>query len=107
MTRGRDANTAYLHERIVGDHEHDQPDGVHIARRGTSRNAAQLARTLIANRDEHVRTVHQIAQDADASALPAPMYGLLRQRSAAVQQRRAAYQQWEINSPTVASSIST
>jgi hypothetical protein len=33
--RGRDANTAYLYERIAeGDHEHaEQPDSPHVLRR--------------------------------------------------------------------------
>lgn len=94
MTRGRDANSAYLHERIAGENEHGQPDAVHIPRRGTSRDAAQLARALIANHDEQARTAHQIAQDAEASALPEPVRSLLRRRSDALQQRRTTYQQW-------------
>ena len=57
MTRSRDTNTAYLQERIAGENEHSQPNGVHIVivRRGTTRQAAQLARSLIANRDEQAR----------------------------------------------------
>ncbi|MDP7707356.1 MobF family relaxase [Mycobacterium sp. TY815] len=94
MTRGRDANTAYLHERIAGDHEHSQPDGVHIPRRGTSRDAAHLARTLIGNRDEQARTAHQIAQEAYGSPMPVPVRGLLWRRDKDVRQRRAAFQQW-------------
>ena len=94
MTRGRHTNTAYLHERIAGENEHSQPDGVHIPRRGTVKEAAQLARTLIANHDEQARTAHQIAQDADGPALPEPVHSLLRRRSEAIQQRRTAYQQW-------------
>jgi hypothetical protein len=51
--RGRDANTAYLYERIAeGDHEHaEQPDSPHVMRRGTSHDAAQLVRGIIAARD--------------------------------------------------------
>ncbi|RFZ11833.1 ATP-dependent RecD-like DNA helicase [Mycobacterium marinum] len=94
MTRGRDANTAYLHERIAGDNEHSQPDGIHIPRRGTSRDAAQLARTLIANRDEQVRTAHDIAGVADGSGLPESVGNLLRRRSDAIRQRHTAYQRW-------------
>jgi len=38
MTRGRESNQAYLYERIAGEgeHEHAQPDGLQIIRRGTS-----------------------------------------------------------------------
>ncbi|WP_066917782.1 helicase C-terminal domain-containing protein [Mycobacterium interjectum] len=94
MTRGRDTNTAYLHERIAGENEHSKSDGVRILRRGTAKEAAQRARTLIANRDEQVHTAHQIAQDADASLLPEPVRSLLRRRSDAIRQRRIAYEQW-------------
>lgn len=94
MTRGRDANTAYLHERIAGVHEHHQADGFHIPRRGTSRDAAQLARRLIGHRDERARTAHQVAHEADGSPLPVPVRGLLWRRDKDVRQRRAAFQQW-------------
>jgi ATP-dependent exoDNAse (exonuclease V) alpha subunit len=54
LTRGRDTNQAYLYERIAGEgeHEHAQPDGLHIARRGSGRDAAQLMRAIIATPDE-------------------------------------------------------
>ncbi|WP_373234687.1 MobF family relaxase [Mycobacterium marinum] len=94
MTRGRDTNTAYLHERMAGENEHSQSDGVHIPRRGTAKEAAQLARTLVANHDEQARTAHQIAQDADASALLERVRSLLRRRSDAIRQRCTTYQQW-------------
>jgi hypothetical protein len=57
--RGRDANTAYLYERIAeGDHEHaEQPDSLHVMRRGTSHDAAQLVRGIIAARDD--RATHR------------------------------------------------
>jgi ATP-dependent exoDNAse (exonuclease V) alpha subunit len=94
MTRGRHTNTAYLHERIAVENDHSQHDGVHIPRRGSTQEAAQLARTLIANHDEQAQTAHQIAQIAGDSALPEPVRSLLRRRSDALQQRRTAYQQW-------------
>jgi conjugative relaxase-like TrwC/TraI family protein len=94
MTRGRHTNTSYLHERIAGENEHRQPDGVHIPRRGTADEAAQRARAIIANHDEQARTAHQIAQVTDDSALPEPVRSLLRRRSDAIQRRRTAYQQW-------------
>ena len=94
MTRGRHTNTAYLHERIAGENEQSQPNAIHIPRRGTSRDAAQLARALIANHNEQARTAHEIAQAADASVPPEPVRSLLRRRFDAVQQRRTAHQQW-------------
>lgn len=94
MTRGRQTNTAYLHDRIAGENEHSQSDGVHIPRRGTAKEAAQRARTIIANHGEEACTAHQIAQVADGSGLPDPVRGLLRRRSDAVQQRNIGYQRW-------------
>ena len=65
--RGRDANAAYLYERIAeGDHEHaEQPDSPHVMRRGTSHDAAQLVRGIIAARDDRARTAHQVAASTD------------------------------------------
>ena len=70
--RGRDANTAYLYERIAeGDHEHaEQPDSPHVMRRGTSRDPAQLVRGIIAARDDRTRTAHQVAASTDREDLP-------------------------------------
>ncbi len=94
MTRGRHTNTAYLHEPIAGEDEHSQAEGVHILRRGTAREAAQRARTIIANHDEQARTAHQIMQVAGDPALPEQVRGLLRRHSAAIQQRHTAYRRW-------------
>src|ERR1700722_10602908 len=70
--RGRDANTAYLYERIAeGDHEHaEQPDNLRVMRRGTSHDAAQLVRGIIATRDDRARTAHQVAASTDREDLP-------------------------------------
>ncbi len=67
---------------------------MHVARRGTSRQAAQLVRSIIANRDERARTAHDIAAGAeDREQLPGRVHGLLDRRAHAVQRRRAAYRQ--------------
>jgi hypothetical protein len=70
--RRRDANTAYLYERIAeGDHDHaEQPDSPHVMRRGTSHDAAQLVRGIIATRDDRARTAHQVAASTDREDLP-------------------------------------
>jgi hypothetical protein len=71
--RGRDANTAYLYERIAeGDHEHaEQPDSPHVMRRGTSHDAAQLVRgIIIAARDDRARTAHRSPQAPTARISP-------------------------------------
>ncbi|HUH69304.1 MAG TPA: AAA family ATPase, partial [Mycobacterium sp.] len=72
LTRGRDENHAYLYEKTVGeaDHEHsDITEGVHVARRGSDRDAAALLRGILA-RDQQPRTVMQTAADTDRDQLP-------------------------------------
>lgn len=94
VTRGRDTNHAYLYERIAGEteHEHTQEPGVHVARRGTSAQAAQLVRSIIGTRDERARTAHDIAAQAqDREQLPEHVQSLLIRRANALQGRRAAY----------------
>ena len=94
--RGRDANTAYLYERIAeGDHEHaEQPDSPHVMRRGTSHDAAQLVRGIIAARDDRARTAHQVAVSTDREDLPDRVRSLSDRRAHAVQSRRTAYRHW-------------
>jgi hypothetical protein len=97
MSRGRDTNHAYLYERLGGEteHEHNQPDGVHVARRGTSRDAAILVRAIIANRDDQARTAHDIAAETeDRHQLPDRVARFAARRAQAVAQRRAAYRHW-------------
>jgi len=87
-----------LYERIAseGEHEHSQPDGLHIARRGSGRDAAQLVRAIIANHNEQARTAHDIAANADREQLPDRVRSLLIDRRArAMHARRAAYQDWQ------------
>ncbi|GLV12101.1 MULTISPECIES: MobF family relaxase [Mycobacterium] len=95
LTRGRESNHAYLYERIAGETEHEhaeQQPGVHVARRGSGRQAAQLVRSIIGTRDERARTAHDIADQAqDREQLPEGVQSLLIRRANAVQGRRAAY----------------
>ncbi|GLD45114.1 TraA/ATP-dependent exoDNAse/relaxase [Mycobacterium kiyosense] len=97
LTRGRDSNTAYLYERRAGEteHEHAQEQaGVHVARRGTSREAAQLVRTIIGNRDDQARTAHDVAAHTqDREQLPPRVQHLLAQHTNAVRSRQRAYRQ--------------
>ena len=95
--RGRDANTAYLYERIAeGDHEHaEQPDSPHVMRRGTSHDAAQLVRGIIATRGDRARTAHQVAASTDREGdLPDRVRSPSDRRAHAVQSRRTAYRHW-------------
>jgi conjugative relaxase-like TrwC/TraI family protein len=98
LTRGREFNHAYLHERRAGEteHEHAEPvSGVHVARRGTSAEAAQLARAIIANRDDQARTAHDVAAAvSDRGQLPDRVQSLLDRRVRAAQARQVAYRSW-------------
>jgi conjugative relaxase-like TrwC/TraI family protein len=98
LTRGRDSNQAYLYERIAGegDHEHaEQIPGVHVARRGSGRDAAQLVRAIIATHDEQPRTAYDIAAETeDRDQLPERVRRLCDRRTSAVHRRNAAYQNW-------------
>ena len=98
MTRGRETNHAYLYERLGGETEHEHPEpqsGMHVARRGTGHQAAQLVRGIIGHRNEQPRTAHDVAaQTEDHAQLPARVQSLLARRAAGVARRRAAYQQW-------------
>jgi len=97
LTRGRDSNQAYLYERIAGEteHEHADPPGVHVMRRGSGRDAAQLVRAIIATRDQQARTAHGIAAETqDRDQLPDRVRSLLDRRAHAIDRRRAAYRQW-------------
>lgn len=68
LTRGRDTNLAYLHER----------------------------RATIANHDERARTAHDIAADTqDRDQLPDRVRGLLDRRAYALQARRSVYARWQ------------
>lgn len=105
MTRGRESNTAYLYERMAdeGDHEHADVPGVHVMRRGTSRQAATLIRAIIANRDELPQTAHHVAGAKDAQHLPPRVRRLaVERRAAAVQRRRATYQSWRAGTQELA-----
>src|SRR5262249_22761608 len=95
LTRGRESNAAYLYERKAGEteHEHARPDGLHIACRGSGREAAQLVRAIIAARDEQAHTAHHIAAQ-DCDQLPDRFRRLLDRHARAVHARHAAYQNW-------------
>lgn len=96
LTRGRDTNHAYLYERAVGegDHQHrtpSEPDGVHLAHRGTPTQAARALRQVI-GRDEPARTAHQIAADTPTQLLPERVAALVAEHQHAVGRRRTAHQ---------------
>lgn len=103
LTRGRESNEAYLYERRAGETEHEHAEeqpGVHLARRGTSRQAAHLARHIIGTRHDQAHTAHDVAAGAEGrEQLPQRVQHLLDRRAHAVQRRRAAY--WQSIQATV------
>jgi conjugative relaxase-like TrwC/TraI family protein len=97
LTRGRESNRAYLYERAAGEgeHEHADPPGVHVARRGSGRQAAQLVRAIIATHDQQARTAHHIAaENTHREQLPERVRRLLDRRATAVRARQRTYRQW-------------
>lgn len=96
MTRGYEANTAYLYEPMTEQGYRRAPsDGVHVMRRGSTLQAAQLARAVIANHGDQPNTAHDIAAGSPSAALPERVRSLLDRRAAAVQRRQATYQIWQ------------
>jgi hypothetical protein len=96
MTRARDANTAYLYERTT-EQEYDptEHEGPHVLQRGTSQQAGLLAHAIIATRDDVPVTAHHVAANTRHQLLPDAIADLLDRRSAAVQDRRDAYAEWQ------------
>jgi conjugative relaxase-like TrwC/TraI family protein len=95
MTRGRDANTAYLYERAT-EHEHggEQSDHVHAMQRGTAHQAGQLIRAITANHENELITAHETAAQSVNTQLPERVKNLLHRRTTSVRRRREAFQRW-------------
>ncbi|OBF24941.1 MULTISPECIES: MobF family relaxase [Mycobacterium] len=96
MTRGRESNTAYLYERHPGEtaHEHRDQPGVHVLRRGTTSDAVQLVRAVIAHRGEAAHSAHHVATSTDPRQLPDIVRGLLLRRTHDLHARGRAYRAW-------------
>ncbi len=96
MTRGRESNHVYLFERTVGeaDHQHrdqEDPDGVHLAHRGTPTQAAHMLRQVI-GRDELARTAHQTAATTPTEQLSPRVANLVADHEKVVTERHLTYQ---------------
>jgi hypothetical protein len=96
MTRGRESNHVYLFERTTGeaDHQHrdqDDPNGLHLAHRGTPTQAARMLRHVI-GRDDPAKTAHQTAATTPAEQLSGRVANLVADHQKAVTQRYADYQ---------------
>jgi len=95
MTRARDANTAYLYER-VSEQEYGPitPHGPHVMQRGSSQQAGLSARSIIDTRDDVPVTAHQVAANNPRHVLPERVAGLLDRRSEKVEDRNIANTEW-------------
>ena len=93
VTRGRDENHAYIYEKTAGegDHEHTElTGGVHVASRGTSREAADALRAII-GRGERAQTVMQAAAATDRAQLPLQVAELVARHDRTRARLRADY----------------
>jgi conjugative relaxase-like TrwC/TraI family protein len=94
LTRGRETNAAYLCQQPAEqEHTHDRAQTDGVITRGSDRQAARVARAIVAH-DDGPLTAHQIgAQDAVAP-VAAFVSRLIAQREAAICCRTANYRQW-------------
>lgn len=92
MTRGRETNSAYLYTRAAGeaDHNHRELDDTHVARRGSSRDAVQQMRDIIAH-EQRNQTAHGAAAATEREHLPEPVGSLLDSRVRATERWRKDY----------------
>jgi conjugative relaxase-like TrwC/TraI family protein len=105
MTRGRESNSAYLYERMAGeaDHEHREREDVHLARRGSSRDAAHLLGHIIAAHGQRAGTAHDVSAAAERSHLPESVSSFVDRRAQAAELRRKNYVKWQEQTHTAAS----
>jgi hypothetical protein len=105
ITRGRDGNIAYLYQRTP---EPDDPvaatKGVHVAVRGSGRDAAHIARGILA-RNDPPGTAHQIAADTQRHLLPHLVARLMNRRSAAAAHWRTAHRTWQAAAAQLAAAM--
>jgi conjugative relaxase-like TrwC/TraI family protein len=96
MTRGRQANHAYVYERSTEASEfgHEECLGTHVAQRGDSREAATLIHGILAN-EEPAITAHDYAAQVEGDRLPDRVRDLLNMRAAAVERRQKNYEFWK------------
>jgi hypothetical protein len=108
MTRGRQTNTAYLYQRTIGEGEYGPQEsaGTHVMSRGTSRDAADVVRAVLANLDPTPVTAHDYAAQTPGAALPDRVRSLLNRRTASAHRRRATYETWRTEAQIHAQSMS-
>ena len=105
MTRGREANTAYLYQRIT---EHEYPaqseNAAHISQRGTGRYAADLLRGVVANSDQPV-TAHEVAVATPDDGLAERVRDAKYRRAASIRSRCTDYERWFAAADTAAAAM--
>jgi conjugative relaxase-like TrwC/TraI family protein len=107
MTRGRHTNTAHLYERSVEQEYGQRLAGpTHVPQRGTSSQAGELIRAIIANHDDRPVTAHDYAAQTPGAALPDRVRSLLNRRTTAAQSRRASYETWRTEAENHAQAVS-
>ncbi|MEZ0357990.1 MobF family relaxase [Mycobacterium sp. SA01] len=96
MTRGRQANTAYLTEQLSGEQAgHSRPELVQVAR-SMSRHASQLVGGILANKRELARTAHDIAAEGPGDWAGLGYVSTLQSRRLRqITDRRTALQEWQ------------
>ena len=102
ISRGRDANIAYLYQS-TNEHEYaEQPaEATHVMKRGSSRQAGQLLRAIVANVKQPV-TAHDIALATADDSLPSRVRAASGRRVADVRNRRTDYLYWRAEADTSA-----
>jgi conjugative relaxase-like TrwC/TraI family protein len=94
MTRGRDANTAYLYQhRTEHELQHDVADPGHVMQRGSGRLAGRLLRGVVANH-EYRMTAHDFGAATAHSLQPSRVLLAVDRRAAAARKRTRDYGYW-------------
>jgi ATP-dependent exoDNAse (exonuclease V) alpha subunit len=107
MTRGREANSAYIYERATEpEYDLDPLPGAHVMDRGTAAQAGRLARAIIANHDQPI-TAHEVAAQTPGAALSEPVRRIRDRRASTVQRRRATYQSWQADAQSFSGVMTT
>ncbi|KAA0094706.1 AAA family ATPase [Mycolicibacterium sp. P1-18] len=95
MTRGRDANSAYVYERLTeAEHDPTTSGGLLVMQRGTANQAGKLVHAIVATHDDIPVTGHQIASRSPRHLLPERIAALLAARDAALGGRATAHAEW-------------
>jgi hypothetical protein len=102
MTRGREANGAYIYQRTAENEYQDESTQVsHFVARGSSEHAGRLLRSIVAD-DQELMTAHDLAAAAAAAhvSLPSCIRGAIDQRKSAIRKRTTDHGRWRVGAAT-------